>query len=69
MASREKALVDFIFKTCKGLSQEQLKIELLESKRLNLEIVHELDKNLLAEIAERYRSKLVRYLINLLGVL
>lgn len=69
MASREKALADFICRSCKGLSQEQLKMELLESKRLNLEIVHELDKKLLAEIADRYRSKLVRYLINLLGVL
>lgn len=69
MASREKALADFVFKSCKGLNQEQLKIELLESKRLNVEIIHELDKALLSEIAKNYRSKVVHYLVNLLGVL
>lgn len=69
MASREKALADFVYKTCKGLNQEELKIELLESKRLNLEIIHELDKNSLSEIANHYRSTSVNYLVNLLGVI
>ena len=69
MASREKALADFVFRSCKGLNQEQLKIELVESKRLNLEIFHQLDKKLLSEIAKSYRSKSVFYLTNLLGVL
>lgn len=69
IASREKALVDFVFKTCKGLSQNQLKVEIIESKRLNLEIINELDKELLSEIAKNYRSKIVHYLINLIGVL
>lgn len=69
MASREKALADFVFKTCKGLNQEELKIELIESKRLNVEIVHELDRNLLSEIAKNYRSKVVSYLVNLVGAL
>jgi predicted transcriptional regulator of viral defense system len=69
MASREKALADFVFKACKGLNKKQLGVELLESKRLNLEIVRELDKNLLSEIADIYRSTVVRDLINLIGVL
>ncbi|MGI0060488.1 MAG: type IV toxin-antitoxin system AbiEi family antitoxin domain-containing protein [Nitrosotalea sp.] len=69
IASREKALADFVFKTCKKLNQEQLRIELVESKRINLEIIRELDKPLLSEIARNYRSKVVCYLINLLGVL
>jgi predicted transcriptional regulator of viral defense system len=67
MASKEKALADFVYKTCKGLSQDELKVELIESKRLNLEV--DLDKNLLFEIAKSYRSKRVHYLVNLLGVL
>ncbi len=69
MASREKALADFVFKTCKGLSQEQLKVELIESKRLNLEVFSSLDKKLLSEISEKYHSKIVGYLVNLIGVL
>ncbi len=68
MASREKALADFVFKTCKGLNQEELKVDLIESKRMNLEMMRELDKNLMVEIGERYRSKVVYHLINLLGV-
>jgi predicted transcriptional regulator YheO len=67
MASREKALMDWVYKTCKGLTQEQLKIELIESKRLNIEILHELDKEVIFEIKKCYRSKAVAYLINLLG--
>ncbi len=69
MASREKALADLIHITCKGLSLEELKVELIESKRLNMEIVRELDKNLLSEIAKNYRSRSVRNLIHLIGVL
>lgn len=69
MASREKALVDFVFKSCNRLNQQQLKTELLESKRINLDIIHELDKSLLADIAENYQSKTVHYLINLIGSL
>jgi hypothetical protein len=69
MASREKALVDWIYKTGKGLTQEQLKIELIESKRLNIEILHELDKKAIFEITKCYRSKAVSYLNNLLGIL
>lgn len=69
MATREKALADFVFVTCKGLNQEELRVELIESKRLNIEIIRELDKDLLSEIGKRYRSKVVRYLMNLLGVL
>lgn len=69
MASREKALIDWVYKTCKGLTQEELKIELIESKRLNVEILHELDKKIMFDIAKCYRSKSVSYLINLLGTL
>ncbi len=60
MASPEKALTDWVFKTCKDLSQEELKVELLESKRMSLEIP--LDKHLLSAIAEKYRSRVVKLL-------
>ncbi len=69
MASREKALVDFVFKSCKGVNQEELQTELFESKRLNLEILHKLDKTALFEIAKDYRSKSVNNLVKIFGVL
>lgn len=67
MASPEKALADWVFKTCKGLKKEELKIDLLESKRLDREHLLHLDKELLSSIARSYRSKVVRFLSELLG--
>lgn len=69
IASPEKALADTIFKTCKNLDKEQLKDELLESKRIDRECFHELNKDLLEEIAKSYHSKQVYYLSELVGVL
>jgi hypothetical protein len=69
IASPEKALVDMVFKTCKNLDKNQLKDELLESKRIDRECFHELDKGLLKDIATTYRAKHVHYLSDLIGVL
>ncbi len=69
IASPEKALADTIFKTCKNLSKDQLKNELLDSKRIDREYFHKLDKDLLEDIAKSYRAKHVSYLADLVGVL
>ncbi|MBA3958220.1 MAG: hypothetical protein H0X51_07505 [Parachlamydiaceae bacterium] len=69
IASPEKALADMVFKTCKNLNKDQLKDELLESKRIDRECFHNLNKDLLEEIAKSYRSKHVLYLSDLVGVL
>lgn len=69
IASPEKALADMVFKTCKYLEKDQLKNELLESKRIDQECFHELNKGLLQDIAKSYRSKPVYYLADLVGVL
>jgi predicted transcriptional regulator of viral defense system len=69
MASPEKALADLVFKTCKGLNKEGVRQELLESKRIDREHFHQLDKILLGEIAKSYRVKSVDYLADLVGVL
>lgn len=69
MASPEKALTDLVFKTCKGLDKYQLKLELLESKRIDPSCFHQLNKGLLIEIAKSYRSKSVSHLVDLIGVL
>jgi len=69
MACPEKALADLVFKTCKNLDKDQLKEELLESKRIDRECFHQLDKELLVEIAKSYRAKSVSLLVDLVGVL
>ncbi len=69
IASPEKALADTVFKTCKHLNKEQLKDELLESKRIDRECFHKLNKELLENIAKSYRAKHVHYLAELVGVL
>ncbi|MBA2369351.1 MAG: hypothetical protein H0V82_10075 [Candidatus Protochlamydia sp.] len=69
IASPEKALADMVFKTCKNLDKDQLKNELLESKRIDREFFHELNKELLEKIAKYYRAKHVNYLADLVGVL
>ena len=69
IASPEKALADTVFKTCKNLDKDQLKDELLESKRIDRECFHGLNKDLLDEIAKSYHAKSVYYLADLVGVL
>lgn len=69
IASPEKALADTVFKTCKNMDKNQLKDELLKSKRIDRECFHELNKELLEDIAKSYRAKHVSYLADLVGVL
>ncbi len=69
MASPEKALADWIYITCKGLNKDQLKVELIESKRLDPNSLRQLNKPLLVEIATCYHSKIVDYLVDLIGVI
>lgn len=69
IASPEKALADMVFKTCRNLDKDEIKDELLESKRIDRECFRELNKELLNEIAKSYRSKHVHYLADLVGVL
>ncbi len=69
MASPEKALADLVFKSCKGLDKDQLKQELLESKRMDRDSFHQLNKTLLVEIAKSYQAKSVNYLVDLVGVI
>lgn len=68
MASPEKALADMVFKTCRRLNKEEVKRELLESKRIDRESFHQLNKEFLEDIARSYHSKHVDYLAELVGV-
>jgi predicted transcriptional regulator of viral defense system len=69
IASPEKALADMVYKTCKNLGKDQLKDELLESKRMDRESFRGLNKDLLKDIVESYRAKHVNYLADLVGVI
>lgn len=68
MATPEKALADIVYRDCKGMDISQLKHELLESKRIDEEILHSLDKKLLAAIGNNYRSKSVKHLVDIIEV-
>lgn len=69
IASPEKALVDWVYKTCKGVAKEQMKDELLEAKRIDRAIFQELNKDLLESIVGTYRASHVHHLAALVGVL
>lgn len=69
MASPEKALADMVFKTCKSLNKDQLKEELVESKRIDQECFRNLNKELLEDIANCYQARSVHFLKDLVGVL
>ena len=58
-----------VYRTCKHLNKDQLKEELIESKRIDAAYLHELNKNLLQDIAKSYHSKHVYYLADLIGAL
>lgn len=66
MASREKAVVDFVAKRCSGLTGKELETDLFESKRFNAQILSELNRDLLREISQSYRSKSVKHLVGIL---
>lgn len=69
IATPEKALVDWVFKTCKNLDKDELKAELLESRRIDQKCFHELNKELLETIIKSHRAKHVHHLADLVGVL
>lgn len=69
MASPEKALVDLVYKSSKGLSKEQLKEDLLESRRMDREVLSRLNKDLLSQIGATFNSKSVKSLMDLIGVI
>lgn len=69
IATPEKALADLVFTTCRGFDAHVLSQELLESKRISGDLLKELDRPLLVEIAQSYRSKTVNGLIDMVNSL
>ena len=69
IATPEKALVDLIHQKSKKLKGADLLADLIEARRIDEDILKSLDKKLLLEIGENYRSETVTNLINVLGLL
>jgi len=62
MATPEKALADYIFQLCQGMTQEELFVDLTESKRIELSSLRTLDKAMMQQIAKAYRSNIIKIL-------
>lgn len=69
IATPEKALIDLIHLKSKKLEPKDLLVDLVEGRRIDKSFLKNLNKNHLLEIAEKYRSKTVKNLINALGLL
>ena len=66
IATPEKALSDYVFQLSQGLSQEELLIDLTESRRIELSTLRNLDKRLMQEIANTYHSKIIQTLAKII---
>jgi hypothetical protein len=69
IATPEKALADLVHLKSKHLAPKDLLVDLIEGRRMDEKDLKNLDKKLLLEIAESYRSQAVKQLINTLGLL
>jgi hypothetical protein len=69
IATPEKALADVIHLKSKKLEGHDLLVDLIEARRIDEDLLKNLNKNHLFEIADQYRSKAVVNLINVLGMI
>jgi len=69
IATPEKALADLIHMKSRHLNAKDLLVDLIEARRMDEDVLKSLDKKLLLEISERYRSKTVRALVTAIGLL
>jgi predicted transcriptional regulator of viral defense system len=69
IASREKALADTLFQSCKDMSEKELLKELVESKRIDEENLKSLDKELMLAIGGQYKSDMIKKLAKVITTL
>ncbi len=69
IATPEKALADLIHMKSRHLNEKDLLVDLVEARRIDEDVLKGLDKKHLLEIADAYRSKTVRSLVNAIGLL
>jgi len=69
IATPEKALADLVFFKSKNLNAKELMVDLVESRRIDIDKLRNLNKNHLLEIKNAYRSKSVNTLVEVIGLL
>jgi len=69
IATPEKALADLIHLKSKSLEGKDLLVDLIEARRIEENVLKNLDKKHFLEIENKYHSKAVTNLINVLGIL
>lgn len=69
IATPEKALADLVYLKSKKLSGNDLLLDLIEARRIDENCLRNLNKKLLLEIADSYRSKAIINLIHVIGML
>jgi hypothetical protein len=69
IATPEKALADLVHLKSRGLNSKDLLIDLIEARRIDKNILQQLNKTHLSEIGECYRSMAVKQLISALGLI
>lgn len=62
IATPEKALADHVFQLCQGMTQEELLVDLIESRRIEISTLKNLDKPLILAISTAYQSKIINHL-------
>ncbi len=66
MATPEKALVDWVHFSCKGMSQKELLVDLLQAKRIEEESLQSLDLERIDAISHQYKSEVISKLARVL---
>jgi hypothetical protein len=69
IATPEKALADLVHLKAKNLEPKDLLVDLIEGRRIDKDVLKDLNKSHLLEIAESYRSQTIRNLTDALGLL
>lgn len=69
IATPEKALADLVHLKSKNLEGKDLLADLVEARRMDEDLLRNLNKKHLVEIAENYRSKSIKNLVTVIGML
>lgn len=69
IATPEKALADLVHLKSNGLEPKDLIVDLIEGRRIDENILKNINKSHLLEIAEKYRSQTIKNLTNAIGLL
>ncbi|NBO24527.1 MAG: hypothetical protein EBU93_04770 [Chlamydiae bacterium] len=69
IATPEKALIDLVYFKCKKMNAEDLMIDLVEGRRIDIDRLKNLNKAHLLEIKNDYKSQIVNTLVEVIGLL